>query len=326
MQRLFIITLFLLSSVANSQSAFQILPLGVGGGVVDGDLSAYLVKSINSENYISLDGGSLISGLKVAADKQALGNNSIQDLVQNHIPAYLISHAHLDHIVGLLIAQPELQQQQQIMAQKDTMQALQKYIFNWSVWGNFGNSGEKPHLDYQKYQTLPLLQWHEVDKTDLKIKVFPLKHGSMASSAFLIRNKNEYILYFGDTGADNVEQATNLSDIWNEIAPLIRNKQLHAIMLECSFTNAQADDKLFGHLNPHLFMTELRKLATRVNPSDTTNAIKGLPVIVTHIKPSLDDFSYADKDTGDQIMRELSEANDVGVFLIKPEQGRMLSL
>ncbi|HAT3858892.1 TPA: 3',5'-cyclic-nucleotide phosphodiesterase [Legionella pneumophila] len=318
--------IFLLSNAGYGAPAFEILPLGVYGGLKDGNLSAYLIKGIESKNYTAIDGGTLVHGLEVAADKQSVRNKNVDDLLQKHIPAYLISHAHLDHVMGLVMAQPELREKQTIMAREETIQALQKNIFNWSVWGNFGDSGEIPHLNYQHYQTIPLLEWVAIPDTDLHVKVFPLSHGGMASSAFLIRYKTEYALYFGDTGADHIEKSTNLENIWKEIAPLIRNKQLHAIMLECSFLNSQPDDKLFGHLKPNLFMLELRKLASIVDPSDFRNSLQGLPVVVTHIKPRLADFSNSNEDTEKQVIIELSQENDIGVELIKPEQGIKLSL
>lgn len=318
--------IFLFSSASYSAPAFEILPLGVYGGLADGNLSAYLLKPINAENYAALDGGSLVSGLEAAVDKRSVHNKSIEDLLQKNIPAYLISHAHLDHSMGLVMAQPELKEKQTIMAREETMQALKKNIFTWAVWGNFGDDGEIPHLNLQHYQPMPLQQWIDVPNTDMQVKVFPISHGGMPASAFLMRYKNEYVLYFGDTGADSTEKTTNMENIWKEVAPLIRNKQLHAIMLECSFLNAQPDDKLFGHLKPTLFMSELRQLAEIVNPSDVTNAIRRLPVVVTHVKPRLPDFATSKEETRRLIINELSQENDVGVELIKPEQGKAISL
>ncbi|HHT0594880.1 TPA: MBL fold metallo-hydrolase [Legionella anisa] len=325
-QLLITLFIFLLSHTAYCAPVFEIIPLGVYGGLKDGNLSAYLLKTTESENYAALDGGTLVHGLEVAVGRQAMRNKNVEDLLQKHIPAYLISHAHLDHLMGLVMAQPELREQQTIMAREETIQALEKNIFNWSVWGNFGDRGEIPHLNYQHYQTMPLLQWVAIPNTDLHVKAFPLSHGGMASSAFLIRYKTEYIVYFGDTGADSIEKSTNMRNIWKEIAPLIRNKQLHAIMLECSFLNSQPDGKLFGHLKPNLFMLELRQLAAIVDPSDLKNSLRGLPVVVTHIKPRLVDFANSKEDTRIGIINELSQENDIGIELIRPEQGIMLSL
>lgn len=325
-QLLITIFIFLLSNAGNCAPVFEILPLGVYGGMKDGNLSAYLLKAIESENYTALDAGTLVHGLEVAVDRQSVGNKNIEELLQNHIPTYLISHAHLDHLMGLVMAQPELREQQTIMGREETMEALQKNIFNWSVWGNFGDRGEIPHLNLQHYQTLPLLQWVAIPNTDLHVKAFPLSHSGMASSAFLIRYKTEYILYFGDTGSDIIEKSNNMENIWKKIAPLIRNKQLHAIMLECSFLNSQPNDKLFGHLKPNLFMSELRQLASIVNPLDLRNSLRGLPVVVTHIKPRLADYSKSKEDAESQIINELFQENDIGIELIRPEQGITLNL
>ena len=327
-QLLITLLIFLLSQTVYGAHVFEILPLGVYGGLEDGNLSAYLLKTIESKNYTALDGGTLLHGLEVAVSKQSIRTKNVKELFQKHIPTYLISHAHLDHLMGLVMAQPELREQQTIMAREETMQALLKNIFNWSVWGNFGDRGEIPHLNFQHYQTMPLLQWIAIPDTDLHVKTYPLSHGKVVSSAFLIRHKNEYLLYFGDTGADSIENSTNMENIWKQIAPLIRHKQLHAIMLECSFLNSQPNDKLFGHLNPRLFMLELRKLASIVNPLDLKNALRGLQVVVTHIKPRLVDFDFsnAKEHTASQIINELDQENDIGVKLIKPEQGTLLNL
>lgn len=322
-QLLHSIFIFLFSSTVYCASAFELLPLGVYGGIKDGNLSAYLLKPISSEYYVGLDSGTLVNGLNVAAEKQAL---NIKRLLQQQIPTYLISHAHLDHYLGLVMAQPDLHEQQTIMAREETMQALQKNIFNWAVWVNFGDKGELPHLNFQQYQTMPLLEWVAIPNTELWVKTFPLSHGGMASSAFLVRHENDYLLYFGDTGADSIEKSTHMKTIWKEVAPLIRNKQLHAIMLECSFLNSQPDNQLFGHLKPSLFMSELRQLAFVVDPKNLKQALRGLRVVVTHVKPRLEDFSNSKSTAEKQIMSELSQNNDLGVELIRPEQGRMLTL
>lgn len=320
------ILVFLFSNILLCAPAFEIIPLGVYGGVQEGNLSAYLLKTIGSKHYTALDAGTLVHGLEVGIDKQALPHKSIEDILHQYIPTYLLSHPHLDHIAGLLIAQPELREHQTIMARQETLQTLHQSIFNWSVWGNFGDEGQNPHLNFQHYQTIPLQQWVAIPHTDLFVKTFPLSHGAMASSAFLIRHKTDYLLYFGDTGADSIEKSSNIERIWKEIAPLIRNKQLHAIMLECSFLNAQPNEHLFGHLKPSLFMLELRQLAALVHPRDSKKALQGLAVVVTHIKPRLADFSNPHKDTASQIFKELTKDNDLGIVLIKPEQGVRLTL
>ena len=65
-------------------------------------------------------------------------------------------------------------------------------------------------------------------------------------------------------------------------------------------------------------------MASIVNPLDLKNSLRGLPVVVTHIKPRLVDFSNSKEDTPRQVINELSQENDIGIELIKPEQGIML--
>src|SRR3990167_11358382 len=179
--------IFLLSQAVYSSPAFEIIPLGVYGGLKDGNLSSYLVKPITSESYAALDAGTLVHGLEVAVAHQSTHGKNVKELMQKQISAYLISHAHLDHNMGLVMAQPELREQQTIMAREETMQALQKNIFTWAVWGNFGDGGEIPHLNLQHYQPIQLSQWMSIPKTEMEVKAFPLSHGGMASTAFLIR-------------------------------------------------------------------------------------------------------------------------------------------
>lgn len=195
---------------------------------------------------------------------------------------------------------------------------LLRNVFNWQVWINSGNIGEKPRLGFQRFEELPLRRWISLPRTKLEVKAFPLNHGKgYPSTAFLLKHKNDYLLYFGDTGADSIEHDNKIQQIWREIAPLIRWHQLHAILLECSYTNAQPNNQLFGHLKPELFLMELHKLAAQVSPH-TSNALKGLVVFVTHIKPSL---TMPDNQVAKIIFQELKKGNSLGVRFILPRQG-----
>jgi cAMP phosphodiesterase len=144
------------------------------------------------------------------------------------------------------------------------------------------------------------------------VKAFDLSHASPGqSTAFLIRDNKNYILYLGDTGADTIEHSHKLQQLWQQIGPLVKTKQLRAIFIEVSFPNEQPDKSLFGHLTPRLLMNELAVLDAYSN-----HALKGLPIIITHIKPS--------GDNEVKIKKQLQELNTLQVKLIYPEQGVML--
>jgi cAMP phosphodiesterase len=76
------------------------------------------------------------------------------------------------------------------------------------------------------------------------------------------------------------------------VAPIVAAGRLKALFLECSYGDDRASDKLYGHLNPQLFMQELGVLARLVEaqPGARPGGLKGLKVVVTHIKA--DDLIY----------------------------------
>lgn len=311
------LTLWINLSYANN---FQLIALGVNGGLTDGNLSAYLIAPVDDSHYTALDAGTLVNGLEKANAAHAI-NYSIGDMLATHIPVYLISHAHLDHVMGFAIAQPDLRNQQILMAREETLQALQTNLFNWAVWANFGDTGVKPALNLQHYQTLPLMTWQAIPKTNMSVKAFPLNHGKgFPSTAFLIQSKQNYVLYFGDTGADNIEHDNKIEHIWNEIAPLIRKHKLQVILLECSYTNSQPDTQLFGHLKPSLFLAELHQLAMFVDPKNPNTALKDLTVFVTHIKPRPE--SLPSHKTAEIVLSQLQAGDKLHIKFIVPEQGK----
>ena len=134
----------------------------------------------------------------------------------------------------------------------------------------------------------------------------------MKSSAILVENEEAAILYFGDTGSDRVENSTKLASVWKAIEPKIKYGKLKAIMLEVSFPNSQPEKLLFGHLTPNLMNEELKNLAKEVGQSK----LKGLTIIVTHIKPK-GDFEQRIKD-------ELLKDNPYKINYVFPKQGERI--
>jgi 3',5'-cyclic-nucleotide phosphodiesterase len=87
---------------------FTVVVLGAQGGIVSDDLSAYLVASAGHDDFVCLDAGSVFTGLERAAALGSLGPGARADTaLRERIRGYLISHPHLDHLVGLLLAAPD---------------------------------------------------------------------------------------------------------------------------------------------------------------------------------------------------------------------------
>ena len=117
----------------------------------------------------------------------------------------------------------------------------------------------------------------------MTVTAFPLSHGGVESTAFLVESDGDAILYFGDTGPDPVEKTTKMHDVWAAVADKVRQHKLKAILIESSYTSDRPDAQLFGHLTPNWIMTSLHELDALAGG----NALKDLPVVITHIKYAL---------------------------------------
>jgi len=311
MKLLYNIYLILFISINLSAQSFKVIPLGVKGGLDESNLSAYMVAPRNSNNYICLDAGTLYYGITKAI-KNGLFSKPEEAVLKENIKAYLISHAHLDHVAGLILNAPA-DSKKTIYSSSFVINAFKTKYFSWVNWANFADEGEKPQLGTYHYQALPYKKEIQIKNSEMSITAFQLSHGNPYKSlAFLIRYKKEYLLYLGDTGADKIEKSKDLENLWKAIAPLIKSKQLKAMFIETSFPNLQPDNKLFGHLTPKLFYNEMQQLSFYTGKK----ALNNFSVIITHRKPHLNNESI--------IKSELLENNTLKLNLIFPKQGSLL--
>lgn len=293
--------------------SFKIIPLGVKGGDDESNLSSYMLAPNGSNRFICLDAGTINAGIQKAIDRKTLKGIS-EDIQRRQIKGYLISHAHLDHVAGLIINSPA-DTVKNIYGISSVLNILRDKYFTWDAWANFGNEGEKPQLKKYTYTNLEEGLTYPLAETEMKVRAFELSHGKpYKSTAFLIQAKDNYVLYLGDTGADEIEKSDKLSKIWQEVAPLIITGKLKAIFLEVSFPNEQPDNQLFGHLTPKLFFNELTKLQNVTS----LEAMKKVSVIVTHRKPPLKNML--------KIKQQLLLLNTPGFKLIFPDQGKLLTI
>jgi 3',5'-cyclic-nucleotide phosphodiesterase len=293
-------------------TAFKIVPLGVMGGIDESNLSAYLVAAEGTNNYICLDAGTLHYGIEKAVSNKVFSIRA-DDVLKHYIKGYFISHAHLDHIAGLIINSPD-DTAKNIYGLASTLKTIRTDYFTWESWANFADEGEAPALKKYHYEALTPDSTTSIKNTGLKVRAFPLSHSNLTSTAFLVSNGDAYILYLGDTGPDAVERSENLHKLWITIAPLIKGKKLKAIMIETSFPDEQPDKTLFGHLTPRWLMAEMNDLGTLTGKG----ALTGLNVIITHVKPPLNNI--------EKIKQQLKAENTAGLNLIFPQQGKAINL
>jgi 3',5'-cyclic-nucleotide phosphodiesterase len=305
---------------ARAAEGFDVVALGALGGIEDGNLSAYLVRPHDDDRAVTFDVGTLVKGLRVADEKGALDGirmppdsalGRIGYVLTTKIKGYLVSHAHLDHVAGLIIASPD-DSKKPIYALPSVGAALVDTYFNWQAWPNFTDRGKAPQL--KKYPIEELKPGVSVPLQDTKMSVtgFPLSHGGVESTAFLVESDGDAILYFGDTGPDAVEKTTKMRDVWAAVAEKVKQRKLKAILIEASYTSDRPDTQLFGHLTPKWLMTSLRELDGLAGGG----ALKDLPVVITHVK-----YSLTREQPQARMRAELAAENDLGVRILIPEQG-----
>lgn len=307
--------IFLLSiSALFADSGFQMIVLGSGGGPLESNMSGYMIAPMGSENYVMVDAGTLLHGLYAA--QKHLKKDPVTTL-QEQIKAYLLTHAHIDHVAALVI-NSTMDTKKPIFGLSSTIDNVRDNLFNWKIWPNFGSEGERP-LNQYKYIRLDVNVKTDIPNTDMQVWAFPLSHpDGYLSTAYLLQSNEDYYLHFGDTSPDEFEQKHRIQTVWEHIAPLVRKGKLRHISLECSYPNNQPNKDTYGHLKSKYWIEEFQRLAELVNPNDPTNALNGLHAYVIHVKQP--PFVL------DVIKKELNQANHLGLMIHFPQQGESIIL
>jgi 3',5'-cyclic-nucleotide phosphodiesterase len=271
-----------------------------------------MIAPAGQSKAVMCDAGSLVNGIEAARKSGAL-KGSLDTILHDDIAGYLISHPHLDHLAGMLIAAPD-DNAKSIYALPSVNEALLGSYFNGTAWANFTDRGKAPRLSKYRLVDLTPGKAEPLANTAMTVTPYSLAHGGMESTAFLIGSGGDYILCLGDTGADVVEGKPRLAELWLAVGPIIAAHRLKAVIIETSYPSERPRNLLFGHLTPALLIEELHKLEAAAGG---TGSLKGLPLIVSHIKPSA-----SGPDPRDLIVRQLNAANDLGLKLIIPQQGQ----
>jgi len=318
-------------AVENTRHYFRCIPLGVEGGLTESNLSAYLLAPIGSSDFVCLDAGTLLSGLKVARASGCFSDipmprdsaDSIEGRVlRHHVKAFLITHTYIDHLAGLIMNSPA-DSAKPIMALEETIEGLRQHVFNWVTWPNFGGEGEPPTLSMYELMILRPGEPRSIPGTAMRVEAQPLAHGArIDSAAFMVDANDRYVVYMGDTGPDHLEDRPTTRRLWERLVPIVHDDHLRAIFIESSYRDETPEDQLFSHLTPTWVMHALRQFAEMVDPRRPETALAGLTVVITHIKPHLD----AGEEAREVVRRQLHERNDLGLRLVFAEQGKPFAL
>ncbi len=157
--------------------------LGVSGGVAD----ARSTTSFLLNDDILLDGGTGVCTL------------TLEQMLK--IDKVFITHAHLDHIVGVSLMLATVIGHRttpvKLYASSDVLEVLKTHIFNWQVWPDFSKLPDA---------NSPILEFVPIDPgkpiaidEHLIAESIPLTH-TVPSYAFLIRAEENSLCICGDTG------------------------------------------------------------------------------------------------------------------------------
>ena len=175
------LSMLLMPTAALSGQGFDVIVLGALGGIQDGNLSSYLIRPHGDRNAIACDAGSLVNGLKVAQDKgvfrdvkvpESSTDSVIGHVLKNEIKGYLISHAHLDHVQGLVIASPD-DSNKTIYSLPSVSAEIEQNYFNWKAWPNMLDRGQQPQLKKYHVEDLKPGEAKELDRNQDDRHTFP---------------------------------------------------------------------------------------------------------------------------------------------------------
>lgn len=317
-------TLGLGLSLALHAGGFEVVALGVEGGLDNGNLSAYLLRRQGDRDYLALDAGTLLPGIRQALRRGAFGAGGGGDslvaagrIFRQSIAGYFISHAHLDHVGGLLIASTDDTGHKPIYALPSTLDALSRDYFNWSAWPNLSDRGTPPALGRYLLTAEPAGRRFAIAGTSMHGTLYPLAHDRVVSSMQLACSAGACLAYFGDTGPDALAHGERLAAVWRVLAPLVRQHALNGIIIETSYPDDVPDGRLYGHLTPRWLLQELGQLQQMAGGA---GSLRGLPVAIVHIKPSLEPGRHPRA----LIAAQLQAGNRLGVHFVLPRQGDLL--
>jgi cAMP phosphodiesterase len=220
-----------------------------GGSVANRRLPSFLING-----HLLLEAGSVTAALPLGA--------------QSGIEHVLISHAHLDHTVGLAFLGDNVQSAQTASGRNVAITAasiapvvddLRTHCFNNRLWPDFTRlpSPEAPTLRLQTLREREAIEFGELTVVPVSV------HHAVPGIGFILHDGTTGIVFSGDTGPT--------ADIWKVAHEF---KGIHAILVETAFPNRLEElARLSGHLTPALLQREMEKMPDA-------------PLWVYHIKPA----------------------------------------
>jgi ribonuclease BN (tRNA processing enzyme) len=194
-----------------------------------------------------------------------VGDLTIDELCRiDHI---LLSHSHLDHVLGIpLLADCVMQRRLsapvfrpiQVHALPATLDALRHHVFNDVLWPDFTRL---PQVDRAILQLCPIEVGQTLFLGGKQIEVLPAQH-TVPAVGYGVDTPSGWWIYTGDTGPN--------PPLW----ACLRGRRLAQVVIETAFSD---DELALARVSKHLAPQFLREELAQLEP--------GTPVAITHMKP-----------------------------------------
>ncbi|KAI0282146.1 cAMP phosphodiesterases class-II-domain-containing protein [Russula aff. rugulosa BPL654] len=343
---------------------FDFVVVGSGGGPYETNLSSYLFKTCDTswkDGIIALEAGSGMGTLQQLLNKDnTLFDGMTAHQVYSFIHCFIISHAHLDHVNGLILSAGSLSgSRKRVCASLSTLKTLET-IFADRIWPNLASWDADDAAYKLLYDPLNFNEGYKTIFPDVSVKAMPVSHGKndtlgdYESTAFFIRHDPtcQEFLFFGDVSPDSLCESESsepqMIAVWRAAAPKIPSK-LSTIFIECSWPSGRSDEQLYGHLSPEHLVDELAALAAEVvgvrNAAAASSTAKsngpkrkkrkrrhseplaGLRIYIIHCKDDLEHkFSRPISHVIRDQVEELVRAKGLGAEILSAEQGMTIGM
>lgn len=196
----------------------------------------------------------------VDAGSLAMSTNEVQ---KKQIRDVVLTHAHLDHIAGLPLFIDDLfatiKRPIQIHATQEVIDALENYVFNWTIYPRFS---ELRNENGVVVQYRPMAALEEVVIQQLTFQPIEVNH-KVPTVGMIISDSKSKIAISSDTA--------KMQGFWDLVN---RQENLKALLIECAFPN-ELDELASSshHLTPNFLKQELAKFK------------QICPIYVVNIKP-----------------------------------------
>jgi len=199
-----------------------------------------------------------------------------------------LTHSHLDHFsfLPLLVDSifPSIRDPLIVHGQPVTLEALQKHVFNWTIWPDFSKlpTEDKPVM---QYRTLTPGDVFELEGR--KLEMIGVNH-IVPGVGYRVEGETGAFAFSGDT--------TTNDNFWNV---LNGHDRLDLLLVEAAFANADIDlSKRSGHYTADLLAEDLKKLKHQPDVYITHNKPGHESVIMGECRKAITDRKITPAETG----------------------------